>query len=259
MLKQLLIFDLPSPTRFTLENENVQRLLNSNQTYNLIIIDLMCEALVVLGHHFNAPVIGVSTLGTMEMINLITWNPQPFPYVPSLSLPFSDEMTFLQRTVNTINSITITLLASLAVFPSHAALIKEKFPNAPPFIEMLHNVSLIFLNSHYSIVETPRPYQPNMIPIGGFHVQPQEMAPDLKRFLDNAIEGVVLFSLGSNLQSTELPVDKLDLILKCLEKFPQKFLWKFEDDDFLRLPQNVRVMKWIPQRAVLGKKNHFLH
>lgn len=241
-----------SPSRAILENSKVRNLLKSNHSFDLIIIDLvMCEALVVLGYHFKAPVIAVSTVGTMEMVNMVTWNPQPPAYVPSLFLSFSDEMTFLQRVLNTVVPAAFGFLATFIIYPSHAALIKEKFPEAPPFDEMLHNVSLILVNAHFSIVETPRPYQPNMIPVGGFHVQPQTLPPELKHYLDSAEEGTLLFSLGSNLKSANLPPEKLDVILKTLSKFPQRFLWKFEDNT-LDIPKNVRIMNWIPQRAVLG-------
>lgn len=258
-LRQLLTVDMTSTARLTLENQKVQSLLTSDR-YDLIIIDLaMCEALVVLGHYFSAPVILVSTVGTMEMVNMVTWNSQPFAYVPSLFLPYSDEMTFLQRVTNTVVSTVLNVLATTIIFPSHAALVKQQFPNAPSFQKMLYNISLTLVNAHYSIVETPRPYQPNVIPIGGFHVQTQDITEELKRYLDNATEGAVLFSLGTNLKSSILPAEKLNVICESFAKFPQKFLWKFEND-FLNVPKNVKIMKWVPQRAVLGMmhKDHYI-
>lgn len=257
MLKQIINMESISPSHILLENSKVQRLLYSNHSFDLVINDiLISEALIVLGHHFKAPVIGVSTIGTTELLNMISWNSQPLAYVPSLFLPFSDEMTFLHRTLNTIVSTAFNLLATFVIYPSHAALIREKFPEAPPFLEMLHNVSLTLINADYSILETPRPYLPNMIPIGGFHVQPQTMPAELKEYLDDSKEGALLFSLGSNLKSSSLDAAKFEVILKTFAKFPQRFLWKFENSS-LDVPENVRIMKWIPQRAVLGKVNGF--
>lgn len=249
--------NLTTPTRLYLENEKFQQLFTSNQTFDLIIIELvMSEFLVVLGHHFKAPVIGFTPYGTVELSNMATWNPQPFAYVPSIFFDYTDQMTFMQRVLNSVAITISSLFVAYGVYPLHSYILREKFPDAPPFEEMLQNLSLVLVNGHFSIVETPRPYLPNVIPIGGMHVQPQELPTELKGYLDNASEGLVLFSLGTNLKSSDLPIDKFNTILNTLSKFPQKFLWKFENDTIENLTKNVKIVKWIPQRAVLGIPIH---
>lgn len=110
----------------------------------------------------------------------------------------------------------------------------------------------MLLNSHFSI-ESTRPYVPTMIQIGGFHVQqPKELSGELKEFMDSSKEGVIFFSLGSNLRSSDLPEDKIEAILNCFKKLSVKVLWKFEKDDMLNLPLNVKIGKWLPQKDILG-------
>lgn len=41
--------------------------------------------------------------------------------------------------------------------------------------------------------------------------------------------------------------------LQVFGTLPQRVLWKWEDDTLDNLPPNVRVMKWLPQRDVLGE------
>lgn len=46
----------------------------------------------------------------------------------------------------------------------------------------------------------------------------------------------------------------MDAFLEAFESLPQRVLWKYEDDTKRTLPANVRIMKWLPQRDVLGKE-----
>lgn len=45
-----------------LDDENVQRLLNSNEKFDAVIVEVFAiDSLLGLGQHFNCPVIGVNT------------------------------------------------------------------------------------------------------------------------------------------------------------------------------------------------------
>ncbi|KAJ8923418.1 hypothetical protein NQ315_001976 [Exocentrus adspersus] len=78
---------------------------------------------------------------------------------------------------------------------------------------------------------------------------------DLKNFLDGAKNGFIYFSLGSNVKSKELRKESLNSIMQALGEMPYKVLWKFEDDYLPGKPQNVKLVKWAPQQAVLAHPN----
>ena len=87
--------------------------------------------------------------------------------------------------------------------------------NFPPdryrsYDDSLKNVSLLLLNTHFSSTKS-RPYLPNVIEVGGLQVKPvpSPLPDDLKKFLDEAENGAILFSLGSNAKSTFLPKEVL--------------------------------------------------
>lgn len=87
---------------------------------------------------------------------------------------------------------------------------------------------------------------------------------DFRNYLDAAKDGVLYFSLGSNVHSKDLPVETKRMLLETFEALPFKVLWKFEDDSLKGLPKNVKIAKWIPQQDVLSefhfpKKNDSLH
>ena len=81
---------------------------------------------------------------------------------------------------------------------------------------------------------------------------------DLKDFLDDSPEGVVYFSLGTNVRSETLPDEKKEAFLSAFAELPQKVLWKWEADKMPGLPPNVKLAKWLPQQDVLGKLKYLI-
>jgi len=77
---------------------------------------------------------------------------------------------------------------------------------------------------------------------------------DLKNILDSAEHGVIYFSLGSVVKSSEMPRETVSLLLSELAKLKQTVLWKWEDDQLPNLPKNVMVKKWFPQNDILGMR-----
>jgi UDP:flavonoid glycosyltransferase YjiC (YdhE family) len=139
------------------------------------------------------------------------------------------------------------------VLPKHRQLVRKYLPNGPDLNEILYNASVVFVNSHHS-TNDPVPYVPNMIDIGGFHVKPPKKLPrDLQEFLDDAENGVIYFSLGSNIKCSDLPPEKLEAFLNTFSKLKQKVLWKWETDVLPGKPTNVKLGKWLPQQDILGK------
>ena len=75
---------------------------------------------------------------------------------------------------------------------------------------------------------------------------------DLKKLMDNAKNGVIYFSMGSNLNSKDLPDEVKDSLLKMFGSLKQTVLWKFEEV-LPNLPKNVHILEWAPQQAILCK------
>lgn len=75
----------------------------------------------------------------------------------------------------------------------------------------------------------------------------------LEAFLNSAKEGFIYFSLGSNVKSKDLRKETLAAIMDALKAMPYKVLWKFEADILPGKPDNVKLIKWAPQKSVLGK------
>jgi glucuronosyltransferase len=76
---------------------------------------------------------------------------------------------------------------------------------------------------------------------------------DLKRFLDGATKGVIYFSLGSNVRSETMTDDKKQAFMSAFADLPQHVLWKWEANSVSDVPNNVKLVKWLPQQEVLGE------
>lgn len=150
-------------------------------------------------------------------------------------------MSFLQRAGNIAMAIFENTYMKYFYMPHQNEIYQAAFPDPKPSLsDAMKNVNLVLLNSHFTL-GFPRPYMPNMIEVGGMHIKrvPNPLPKDIQEFLDNASEGVIYFSMGSNIQSTTLPVEKRDALLKTFAQFKQKVMWKWENDDLPGKPDNV--------------------
>lgn len=112
---------------------------------------------------------------------------------------------------------------------------------------------MLLVNAHFSMT-FPRPLVPALVEVGGMHVAStnKKLPSDIQRFLDDATEGAVYFSMGSNLRSDFMSEEKVQQILAAFAKLPQRILWKWESSDLPNISKNVKVAKWMPQQDILG-------
>lgn len=239
----------------TYSHPEVQKLLNNpNEHFDLVILEqFIDDGLKGIAYHYGAPMILLSPIGAGPWVNDFVGNPAPRSFVADPFLRNFAPLNFCQRTHNLLLGVLEYLNNKFILFPRMDSVMHKYLPNTPPLEEVNKNVSLIFLNSHPS-TNQPVPLVPNMIEIGGYHVYPPKKLPqDLQKFLDEANEGVIYFSMGSNLQSKNMAVEKRDAILKVFSKLKEKVLWKWEDDVLPGQPPNVKLGKWLPQQDILRK------
>lgn len=70
--------------------------------------------------------------------------------------------------------------------------------------------------------------------------------------LDNATQGVILVSWGSNVKSASIPDHIRQEMVRGFAKLPQLVLWKWEDDSINDIvSDNVYATSWLPQQDIL--------
>ncbi|XP_002063665.3 UDP-glycosyltransferase UGT4 [Drosophila willistoni] len=252
-------------TEHALRQPRVRDLINAKETkgvFDLLLAEQFYqEAFLALAQVYQIPVVTTSTLGyenhMSQMMGLIT----PWSFVPHGFMPFTDRMSFWERVKNSYASLYEDLDRLLNYFPKMDALTEQHFGpvldgKVPKVRHMERQISAMLLNSHAPLT-TARPTVDTMIPVGGMHIYPPKtLPPDMQSFLDGATDGVIFFSLGSNVQSKDMPEDMLHLFLDVFASLKQqRVLWKFEDKRLGQLPENVMIRKWFPQADILAHKN----
>jgi len=106
------------------------------------------------------------------------------------------------------------------------------------------------------VMNSIRPMPPNIVQIDFMHVEdPKPLPKDLEKILNNSTQGVVYFSLGSNVKSSNLPLHTRRAIIEALSSLPYTVLWKWESDEVPGTGDNVVTRKWFPQQDVLAHAN----
>jgi glucuronosyltransferase len=204
-------------------------------------------------HKLEAPVVQVSTLAVPTMVTEIVGNHLPPSFVPYFFLSYTDDMTFKERFINTALDLFIRIFGALLMGPKLDALNRKLFgEDCPPVWDIERNVSLILSNSFVPLT-TPRPLLPNVVEVGGMHCRPSEPLPkDLDDFLSGAEHGFIYFSMGSVVQTDQIPQSVREIFLNVFGRLKQRVIWKWNSGHMVNLPANVRLSKWLPQQDILG-------
>lgn len=243
-------------TEALLNDTSVLELMKSNQTFDAVIAEVFLnEAHLGLAEHFKAPLIALSTLGAMPAhADLVGTSFTP-SYIPHALLHFTDHMDLWERLVNFVFVTFTYSIHKFIALPQQEALYQKYFPNNElDFYDMRRNTALVLVNEHASL-DHPRPFSPNMIPVGGMHINrqlPQPLPKNIRQFIEGAEHGVIYCSLGSNVKSKTLPLEKRSAFLETFSKLKQRVLWKFEDSDLPGRPDNVFISEWFPQDDILA-------
>ncbi|KAJ6644295.1 UDP-glycosyltransferase UGT5 [Pseudolycoriella hygida] len=232
----------------------------SDFKFDLIIYDyIMGGCLIAFANKFqNVPIVGATAFNDNFRANSFSQH----PVVPSIS-PFSfyniNLETFLGRTLNFIMHMADKIVLHYDIIPKITEMIKKttSFKNTPSMLE-LGARTVLFLTNYDPSVDGIQQIPPNVIPAGGLQIKPaNKLLEDFQVIADSATYGLVLFSLGTNVQGEMLGDERIKAILEAFRKLPKYiFLWKVSLDKFpVPLPSNVVVRKWVPQNEILAHKN----
>ncbi|XP_072387613.1 UDP-glycosyltransferase UGT5-like [Diabrotica undecimpunctata] len=243
-------------TEATLSHPTVQALIKSGEKFDVMILtQYAVEATKALAAHFGAHLVLYNDNAATCWVNHFVGNSGLPSLNPELIFDFPQLMNFKQRLTNTLYTIAAYVNHNYVQYPAHAELIKKYVSKDMDLTKIQYNVSLVLSNSHPSL-NNPAPAVPCMKEIAGYHVkEPKPLPADLKKYLDESKNGVIYFSMGSNIYSNSFPKEKRESIMKAFSKRKENILWKFEDTDLPGKPKNVRIEKWLPQSDLLAHPN----
>lgn len=245
-----------------LRSKGVRELLAypDNFKFDVIINDYLSGPCVsaLAQHKFRRP----PYIAATGFHGLTTTTPMSGAYsysgmVPNHEFNAPENMSYRQRFMNFLYNHWEELSKSIEVYPQIDKMVRQINPEIPYVVDFEKDTRIILLNS-YPVIQYSEPAMPNIVSVGGMQIiQSKELPDDLKSIVDSAKEGVILFSLGTNVRSDLLGKERIIEILNAMRQFPQyQFLWKFESDSMpVEVPKNVYIRKWMPQNDLLAHPN----
>lgn len=144
-------------------------------------------------------------------------------HVPHELLVFPDAMNFWQRLQNVYYCLMDKYARHFVYMPQQQALADKYFAHLPgksrveesyfwgkhsinytvdtgphPSLEELGQSVSVILQNSYAPMTSVKPNVPGVVDVGGLHIKaPQRLPADVKKFLDEAKDGVIYFSFGT--------------------------------------------------------------
>ncbi|XP_018316261.1 UDP-glucuronosyltransferase 1-7C-like [Mycetomoellerius zeteki] len=211
------------------------------------------------------PIVGYIPFGPVPWLKDFIGGPS-YPTVrPYMHVAIAKPVGLWQRTWNTLYYIMDDLIRHYYFLPTVQRL-AEKYVGHT--IRPLHeiekdSINIVLLNSHPAF-ESGIPLPPNTFEIAGLNAQTIKpidgeivvtYSEDVRVFLDEAENGAIVISLGTNVKWKSIGLDKIETVLLALSKLKQRILWKLDIEMPFEIPDNIMTVKWIPQKEVLSHKN----
>jgi glucuronosyltransferase len=171
-----------------LNDKSVKELMKSDEKFDVVVNDLFhTDCFLPFAYKFKAVSIGVSTSVLMPWANHRLGNPDNPSYIPNLFTPLSGQMNFLERTVNALTTVLYKAMFHFLSDSPTQKLVHQYFgQDIPDLAELAKNMSLILVNSHFSL-NSPRPLVPGVVEIGGIHIVKPKPLPQVRQVMINII------------------------------------------------------------------------
>nr|AVT42214.1 UDP-glucuronosyltransferase 40D9 [Lissorhoptrus oryzophilus] len=242
----------------TLHHPKVRALMQPGNKFDAVLMEqFFDDALKYFAHHFKCPLILTTSAGPLWFTSTMVGQPSPPSYVPHVYFngQVLEGMSFFQRMSNLYSYIVHYAFDYWHLIPLQDKVLHEAFPDAPYVTDLNNYTAIVLSSSHLSILD-PMPLVPNLVEVGGYHIDaPKKLPQDMQQFLDNATEGVIYFSMGTNIKSKDMPEEKKLALLNAFSRLKQKVLWKFEEENMIKIPKNMLIKNWMPQRDILAHPN----
>lgn len=165
--------------RAQLQDERVQEILKLDRDhFDLLIVEACFTATLGLTHVFDAPLIQISSLGTLMTNHHALGIPMhPFVYPTALRHRLYN-LTLTEKLVELLRMAASKYMSSWTENADNE-LLREYFgPDIPKLEKLTNNIDMLFVSS-YPIWGGNYPVPPNVIYIGGIHHSQQKKLPQV--------------------------------------------------------------------------------
>ncbi|XP_052752727.1 UDP-glycosyltransferase UGT4-like [Galleria mellonella] len=241
-----------------LNSKEMQNVINDkNNTFDLILSEASpCKLNTILSYIFKAPMIHISSLEAhFNHLNLVGGVVHPLFYPDHTQKRFNN-LTLWEKMKNLIYCFWLEQFEYHQEEMDTIKLYEMFGNNIPTITEMNNNQDNVLLLNTHRIWTNNRPVPLSVIYYGEIDQSPQrQLEQVLKSYLDSSQNGVIYVSFGTTVTVSDIPAEKLQMLLEVLSEMPYNILFKCKKDQFSSLPGNIKVLEWIPQPELLRHPN----
>ncbi|KAM6990655.1 UDP-glucuronosyltransferase 1A1-like [Tautogolabrus adspersus] len=220
----------------------------AQQDFDAVLTDPMVPTGALIARKLGLPFVNVLRGIPCSLDIKSAGCPSPPSYVPRFFSGYSDKMNFMERSINTLVALVEPLLCRFIYW--HFDNIAYQFLGEKVGVAEVLSESAIWLLRLDFTLEFPRPLMPNMVLVGGINCNIRNPLPkDLDSWVSGE-HGFVVFTLGSTLP--DMPEETTSIFLEAFRQIPQKVIWRFEGKVPDNVPENVKLMPWVPQNDLLA-------
>ena len=235
-----------------LKNQTMMKMFK-DQNFDLAVMDgqggLQC--MYTIPYKFNIPYI------TVHGFQLVPWTAgvTGFPSIePDIMVEFSNRMTFWERVRNLMVWKFMMNSPHLKLFDEH--ILKMYAPEKPlkKFSDIVKDSEMFLMNYEILCLDYPRVSAPNYQFLGPSTANPvKPLSKDIDEFVQGAEHGLVIMTVGSLPAWQQTWIIMREKMFKAFRRLKQRVIVQYSlDDNPGDVPDNVLVLKWLPQNDLLG-------
>ncbi|KAM9358616.1 UDP-glucuronosyltransferase-like [Symphorus nematophorus] len=218
--------------------------------FDVVLTDPFLPCGPILAHLFSIPAVYFLSGLPCELETKANQCPSPPSYVPVFFSGNTPTMTFLQRVKNMAMYFMQSYMCKIMYF-NFDELVSRYLEDNMTYKDLLGHAAF-WLFKFDLVFDWPKPLMPNTAFIGGINCAKTAPLPvDLEEFVDGSgDDGFIIFTLGSMV--TTMPEETAKQFFDAFRQIPQRVVWRYTGVPPVDAPENVRLMKWLPQNDLLA-------
>ncbi|XP_070498753.1 UDP-glucosyltransferase 2-like [Chironomus tepperi] len=241
----------------------LQRMIRNSSDYHfdLVIAECFVCTSFLFAEVFDCPVAIVSGIDAPYIIHSLFGNDvSSFKHPESLLLPYiHGQLTIMQKIDSFLFQMFHELIFNTVNIYNNAVLNLEHFSHLGmrAIRTPTDRLGLLMTNTNHAFGHV-RALMPHTIQIGFTHVERPKRIDnlELKEFLDNSTNGVIIKALGSTVNTKSLGIENIKKFLDIFSKTKMNVLWKLDEiEEGLEIPSNVKIVSWLPLADALAHPN----
>lgn len=218
------------------------------QGFDAVLTDPMVPTGSLMAHKFGLPTINLLRGIPCSLDMKSAGCPSPPSFVPRFLTGYTDRMSFRQRVVNTIVALVEPLMCRL-IYWRFDQIAAEFLGEDVSVAEILSNSDIWLMRLDFTL-EFPRPLMPNIVLVGGINCDLVKPLSDELIPWVSGEHGFVVLTFGTMVAG--MPDETRTIFFEAFKQIPQKVIWRYDGPVPENVPENVKLMKWVPQNDLLA-------